>query len=248
MWNLLRSDIYRFLHTRSAQIVLLLYVLMMLLSVSTDVVVSNTAFASFDAATGTVSDYLVYFPKSLLFLFLVLLGQVLLISEEYQSGYAKNLYPYVQNKWKLAASRLLCFAFMWCLFAGIAILYSVCWLGIVCARWGTIPASYALYLFGQFVYAWLLAAAATLLVHLIRGRILPVLFILLQPCGVISGLQMLLMHYLPFDYGDALPYVLSGTLPLQWERSAYLQLFLIVGGCFVLAYIGNAAVLKKKDL
>ena len=34
MWNLLRSDVYRFLHTRSTQIVTLLYVLMLILLVS----------------------------------------------------------------------------------------------------------------------------------------------------------------------------------------------------------------------
>ena len=45
MWNLLRSDVYRFLHTRSTQIVTLLYVLMLILLVSTTGVVSNTAYA-----------------------------------------------------------------------------------------------------------------------------------------------------------------------------------------------------------
>ena len=54
MWNLLRSDVYRFLHTRSTQIVTLLYVLMLILLVSTTGVVSNTAYASFDASTDSL--------------------------------------------------------------------------------------------------------------------------------------------------------------------------------------------------
>lgn len=248
MWNLLRSDVYRFLHTRSTQIVTLLYVLMLILLVSTTGVVSNTAYASFDASTDSLSDFLTFFPKSLVFLFLVLLAHVLLVSEEYQSGYAKNLYPYVQNKWKLAASRLLSFVFIWGLFAFISILYSTCWLGFVCDRWGTLSASYLVYLFAQFLYALLLAGTATLLVHLIRGRILPVLFVLLQPCGVFWGLQVMLMQHFSLDYGRYLPYMLSGVLPMQWANEPYLQLFLIVGVSLLLAYIGNVLVLKKKDL
>ena len=170
------------------------------------------------------------------------------MSEEYQSGYAKNLYPYVQNKWKLAASRLLSFVFIWGLFAFISILYSTCWLGFVFDRWGTLSASYMVYLFAQFLYALLLAGTATLLVHLIRGRILPVLFVLLQPCGVFWGLQVMLMQYFSLDYGRYLPYMLSGVLPMQWANEPYLQLFLIVGVSLLLAYIGNVLVLKKKDL
>lgn len=88
----------------------------------------------------------------------------------------------------------------------------------------------------------------TLLVHLIRGRILPVLFVLLQPCGVFWGLQVMLMQHFSLDYGRYLPYMLSGVLPMQWANEPYLQLFLIVGVSLLLAYIGNVLVLKKKDL
>ncbi|MFR9254224.1 MAG: hypothetical protein ACLVJ6_01040 [Merdibacter sp.] len=149
---------------------------------------------------------------------------------------------------ELAASRLLSFVFIWGLFAFISILYSTCWLGFVCDRWGTLSASYLVYLFALFLYALLLAGTATLLVHLIRGRILPVLFVLLQPCGVFWGLQVMLMQHFSLDYGRYLPYMLSGVLPMQWANEPYLQLFLIVGVSLLLAYIGNVLVLKKKDL
>ena len=249
MWNQLRSDTYRFLHARATRILLLIYVVMMAGLSIFGGIVSNTTYAMFDLETDTFAHYLLFLPKSMLFVFFVLLGYVLLLGEEYQSGYVKNVYPLMQNPWRLALAKILSFLFIWGLFFLIGAVMGAVGSGVMRSHWGELSWAYALYLAAQLLYALMLAMTISLLIHLFRGKLAAVLFVTLHSMGVICSLLIYLLSQIGAEkLAGNLPYMLSATLPSGWESGAYAGMFGIVGVCLLLAYAGSALVLRTKDL
>lgn len=98
MWNLFKSDVYRLFHSRYFQVLVLLYFVSVALMVSAGMVEANNGLVSFDYKTTPFSEYLCFLPLNVLFGFFVFLSYVMLLSDEYQKGYVKNLYPYFQKK------------------------------------------------------------------------------------------------------------------------------------------------------
>ena len=250
MWNLFKSDVYRLLHSRFFFVLTLLYTLMTILLVSTEgVIVSNTSFASFDGRTSTLADFLAFLPKNAIFLFFVFLAYILFLSEEYQSRYVKSIYPFFQRKEKLIFARIMTFAAIWCLYILIGVLWSSFWLGALIGRTGTlILPDYLLFLLAQLLCAEMIALILSLLIHIIGGKVLPILFMMFYSFGAIFLLLSAAGTYFEIDCSKYLPYYLSGALPLTAESGPYLQLFGIIGLLTILTFCADLLVLRKKDL
>ena len=125
MLNMLRSDLYRILHIRSFKIgVFIMSIITICLTMPSVNVMSNTAFANYDAQIGNFVEYLYYFPKSAIFMIIVMLMYVIYLNEEYTSGFIKNVYPYLTDKLKLSISRLLIFVIYYIVFSFINIIFS----------------------------------------------------------------------------------------------------------------------------
>ena len=118
---MLRSDLYRILHIRSFKIgVFIMSIMTICLTMPSVNVMSNTAFANYDAQIGNFAEYLYYFPKSAIFMIIVMLMYVIYLNEEYTSGFIKNVYPYQTDKLKLSISRLLIFVIYYIVFSFIS--------------------------------------------------------------------------------------------------------------------------------
>ena len=139
MLNMLRSDLYRILHIRSFKIgVFIMSIMTICLTMPSVNVMSNTAFANYDAQIGNFAEYLYYFPKSAIFMIIVMLMYVIYLNEEYTSGFIKNVYPYLTDKLKLSISRLLIFVIYYIVFSFINIIFSLITVGFIQGRFGTI--------------------------------------------------------------------------------------------------------------
>ena len=136
---MLRSDLYRILHIRSFKIgVFIMSIMTICLTMPSVNVMSNTAFANYDAQIGNFAEYLYYFPKSAIFMIIVMLMYVIYLNEEYTSGFIKNVYPYQTDKLKLSISRLLIFVIYYIVFSFINIIFSLITVGFIQGRFGTI--------------------------------------------------------------------------------------------------------------
>ena len=83
MLNMLRSDLYRILHIRSFKIgVFIMSIMTICLTMPSVNVMSNTAFANYDAQIGNFAEYLYYFPKSAIFMIIVMLMYVIYLNEK----------------------------------------------------------------------------------------------------------------------------------------------------------------------
>ena len=92
MLNMLRSDLYRILHIRSFKIgVFIMSIITICLTMPSVNVMSNTAFANYDAQIGNFAEYLYYFPKSAIFMIIVMLMYVIYLNEEYTSGFIPSM-------------------------------------------------------------------------------------------------------------------------------------------------------------
>ena len=94
----------------------------------------------------------------------------------------------------------------------------------------------------------MIALILSLLIHIIGGKVLPILFMMFYSFGAIFLLLSAAGTYFEIDCSKYLPYYLSGALPLTAESGPYLQLFGIIGLLTILAFCADLLVLRKKDL
>ena len=141
------------------------------------------------------------------------------------------------------------FAAIWSLYILIGVLWSSFWLGALIGRTGTlILPDYLLFLLAQLLCAEMIALILSLLIHIIGGKVLPILFMMFYSFGAIFLLLSAAGTYFEIDCSKYLPYYLSGALPLTAESGPYLQLFGIIGLLTILAFCADLLVLRKKDL
>ena len=107
---------------------------------------------------------------------------------------------------------------------------------------------YLLFLLAQLLCAEMIALILSLLIHIIGGKVLPILFMMFYSFGAIFLLLSAAGTYFEIDCSKYLPYYLSGALPLTAESGPYLQLFGIIGLLTILAFCADLLVLRKKDL
>ena len=93
-----------------------------------------------------------------------------------------------------------------------------------------------------------IALILSLLIHIIGGKVLPILFMMFYSFGAIFLLLSAAGTYFEIGCSKYLPYYLSGALPLTAESGPYLQLFGIIGLLTILAFCADLLVLRKKDL
>lgn len=250
MLNMLRSDLYRVLHIRSFKIsVLIMLVTTICLTMPSVHVMSNTAFANYDAQTGTFAQYLFYFPKSALFLIIVMLMYVIYLNEEYASGFIKNIYPYMPNKLKLSISRLLIFVICYIMFSIINVVVSLITVGFIQGRFGTISIlDYIVYYLIQLLLTTAVCSLLQLFIHLSKKNILSIILIFLYTFGILFGMvYIFFQEWFNLSVYEYAIYYLSGTLPYQIS-STYLTSMGIGIVALAIGVLLNMVILKKKDL
>lgn len=250
MLNMLRSDLYRILHIRSFKIgVFIMSIMTICLTMPSVNVMSNTAFANYDAQIGDFAEYLYYFPKSAIFMIIVMLMYVIYLNEEYTSGFIKNVYPYLTDKLKLSISRLLIFVIYYIVFSFINIIFSLITVGFIQGRFGTISIiDYIIYYVIQLLLATAVGSFLELFIHLSKKNIVSTILIFLYTFGVLFGMvYIFFQEWFNLSVYENAIYYLSGTLPYRIS-DVYLNTMIV--GIFALG-IGvllNMVILKKKDL
>lgn len=252
MWNLFKSDVYRLFHSRYFQVLVLLYFASVALMVSAGMVEANNGLVSFDYKTTPFSEYLCFLPLNVLFGFFVFLSYVMLLSDEHQKGYVKNLYPYFQKKWKISTARIMTFIMIWFLYLVIGIAYGFFWIGCIEGRWGSIDGfGYVMFVLAQLLVASLIALVISLVIHLAREKVIPIIFLLLYSSGGLWALGLSLISFIGWDplrFSEYNPYYMSHTLRAVWDTSTYGHLFCVSGIFTLIVLVANILVLQKKDL
>ena len=250
MLNMLRSDLYRILHIRSFKIgVFIMSIMTICLTMPSVNVMSNTAFANYDAQIGNFAEYLYYFPKSAIFMIIVMLMYVIYLNEEYTSGFIKNVYPYQTDKLKLSISRLLIFVISrllifviyYIVFSFINIIFSLITVGFIQGRFGTISIiDYIIYYVIQLLLATAVGSFLELFIHLSKKNIVSTILIFLYTFGILFGMvYIFFQEWFNLSVYENAIYYLSGTLPYRIS-DVYLNTMIGV--------LLNMVILKKKDL
>lgn len=250
MLNMLWSDLYRILHIRSFKIgVLIMSIITICLTMPSMNVMSNTTFANYDANVGTFGEYLYYFPKSAIFMIIVMLMYIIYLNEEYTSGFIKNVYPYLTDKLKLAVSRLLIFVIYYIVFSFINIIFSLITVGFIQGRFGTISIiDYLIYYLIQLLLATAVASFLELLIHLSKKNIIPTIIIFLYTFGILFGMiYIFFQEWFNLSVYENAIYYLSGTLPYHIS-DVYLNSMVVGILALGIGILLNMVVLKKKDL
>ena len=247
---MLRSDLYRILHIRSFKIgVFIMSIMTICLTMPSVNVMSNTAFANYDAQIGNFAEYLYYFPKSAIFMIIVMLMYVIYLNEEYTSGFIKNVYPYQTDKLKLSISRLLIFVISrllifviyYIVFSFINIIFSLITVGFIQGRFGTISIiDYIIYYVIQLLLATAVGSFLELFIHLSKKNIVSTILIFLYTFGILFGMvYIFFQEWFNLSVYENAIYYLSGTLPYRIS-DVYLNTMIGV--------LLNMVILKKKDL
>lgn len=251
MWNNLKSDGYRALHTRSFYVILILSVVLYQMLFTGNGVMNNSVFAQYRYGENTFAEFLYYLPKSGLFILLALLFVGLFATDEYSSGFVKNTYPLHVHKWTLLMER----------YVFNMIIITVYYLAILLATgiiqlldpilFGELePASYIGYVVVQIFILSTVASFLTLITHLTKSR---VLIVLISMCfGMMMWYMMMgmLLDFL-FKNTDLLQYTmyeLMGKLPYTISWDGYGTAILVSIGNMLLYNGISCLILKKKDI
>lgn len=251
MWNSLKSDIYRTLHTKSFYVILSFIIVLYALILTDSGVQTSTIFAQFHREQNTFADFLIYFPKSGLFVLLVLLFVAIFMSDEYIFDYAKNTYSIHVKKWKMVLSRYL-YCFLITTFYTLAMLLCALVIQVILPmKGGSIQiGDYAIYLIIQIAFIGVMASFIMMVIHLTRSRIIAIVIPLLYGMQMWYMLVGSIIIYL-LKSEDILKYTTyqsSGELPSTFSIEGYsLALFVLIGN--TLLYNGiSYLILKKKDI
>lgn len=251
MWNNLKSDAYRALHTKSFYVILILSVVVYEMLFTGNGIICNTGFAEYRHGENTFAEFLYYLPKSGLFTFLALLFVGMFATDEYSSGFVKNTYPLHVHKWALLLER----------YVFNLIVITVYYLAIllvtgICQMFSSIPSgsldlgNYLMYLLVQILMLGAVASFITLITHLAKSR---VLIVLISLCFGMTMLYMMLGMLLDFLFKntDLLQYTiyeLMGKLPYTFSWDGYCTAILVLMGDTLLYNSISCLILKKKDL
>lgn len=251
MWNSLKSDLYRMVHTKSFYITLCMSMLVYLLIFGNYGVMSNTTFAIFNAETDSFTQYLYYLPKSGIFQCILLIFLSMFFSDEYISGFHKNVYPLQVKKYNIVIERFI-FSFI------VSLLYFICTLipDVIHQLCKPLPfgdfdfLQYLLFMIIQILFICAVSGLISLIIHISRSRVVAVL---LSIGYGMMFIYMILMGMSMFMFKDDIlvrysMYVNAGTLPETFSWSSYQTPLLVLGGTLVLYHAISYIILKKKDI
>lgn len=253
MLNNLRSDVYRLCKGKSLYVSMgILCVLFYFMQLSGGVS-SHTPLASYNATSGSLLDFMYYFPKSMFFTLAVTIILALFRGEEFSSGYIKNIYTKYESRTTLLLSRLVMNILVW------LILWSVVTLMIVlmnlCMLHDPALSTINIFDYGMYCIVQMLILSAAIAfidftIYLFRNKTFAVVIAIAYASSLIYMLLSLLNMYLPNEM-DFLSFTLtqaSGTLPMQFDIAIHGKAFLLALSSFILYTIGSHILLKKKDL
>lgn len=249
MWNMLKSDLYRITHTMSFKVTMVLFIIIMTMLYMDWGVQSNMLFASYDASKDSFADFLYFFPKTAVFQMFCFIYLCVFVGEEYQSGYTKNIYPYFQNKWKLAGSKYFTFILIYLLFS-IAIIILTLGLTFVAGREiGDISfVNYLAYFIVQIFTNSVIGLFFILSLHLFRSKTASIMLVIAYTMMVFWGIHYLIFDLTGINYLEYTIYYLNGNLPNIFDADIYGKTLLVVAVMTILCLSANYLVLKKKDL
>lgn len=252
MWNSLKSDLYRMLHTKAFYITLGILVLAYLFIFKDMGVMSNTNFASFYRTENTFTDFLYYLPKSMIFQMATLIFLGVFLSDEYNSGFHKNVYPVQTKKWKLVIARFILFFIITAFF--IATISLMCFIiqlfdpsRIAYGSFELFP--YLLFIVLQILFMAAASSIMSMLVHLSGSKVVAVLFAVgysMIIYIILFGISMML-----FNNDILVAYTLyqnSGVLPEVFSWSGYQEPILVLCISIILYNGISYLLLKKKDI
>lgn len=250
MWNNLKSDVYRTLHTKSFYIMLFLMVGFYMLTLGSNGFSTSTNYAHFSRDINTFGEYLYFLPKSYLFVMMSLLYLGIFAVDEYMAGFTKNTYPLQVNKWKQVMERYLFSIVIIALFYAVLLGSSLLLQLVYPLELGSFDVgTYPVFVILQIMSIAAAACFTMLLSHLFRSKVAVVLFAIVF--GFILNALMMMLCYLLLDSLELLQltmYVKSGTLPYVFAGKEYGELALVVLGNTLLYNGISYYILKKKDL
>lgn len=250
MWNNLKSDLYRIFHMKAFYVIVILTALSFLMILGDFGLQATTPFATFHRSTDTFTQFLYYMPKSMMYAMLVLIFIGIFSTDEYNTGYIKNLYPLHSHKATLIVSRYL-FCVIICVIVFIVVLIASFILQIV---YPITMGEFNFFDYLPFVLMQILTVSAAssfsmLLAHLTKSKVLVVLFSIAYGMIIYMTMSMLL----PYMFHDVSAvewtmYVLSSKLPYEFNMEAYRNaIFVLIGN--TLLYNGiSYLLLKKQDI
>lgn len=251
MWNNMKSDLYRILHTKSFYVILFIIVLFSCLVFTGSGFVCNTPFAQYHIGKNTFSEFLYYLPKSLGIQSGVLIFISMFLCDEYSSGFVKNTYPMQTQKWKIVLSRYV----LYFLISMIFIVVNVVVCSIVQlfyqAEGGSLQVlDYVLFLIMQGLFLSTFASLLAMLQYLINNRVILILlsfaFGTMLLYVMVLGLGQFLAPNLHVT--EYMLYEVSGLLPNTISWDGYQKgIFVII--VYSLLYNSiSYLLLKKKDI
>lgn len=251
MWNSLKSDLYRMFHTKSFYISLILCMFVYFLIFGNFGIMSDTTFAMFDPKNDSFIQYLYYLPKSGIFVSILLIFLSMFFSDEYNTGFHKNVYPLQVKKYAIVIER--------CIFTFLTVvIFYICTLipNVIYQLCNPIPygdldlLQYLIFLFVQILFLCAVSGLIALIIHVTKSRVVAVLFAI--GYGMMF-LYMILMGMSMFMFEDDIlvrytMYVNAGMLPKTFHWSTYQTPLLVLIGTLILYHLISYIVLKKKDI
>lgn len=249
MWNMLKSDFYRITHTISFKRTMILFIIFMTMLYMDWGVQSNGLFASYDASKDSFVDFLYFFPKTAVFQMFCFIYLCMFISEEYNNGYVKNIYPYFQNKGKLVGSRYFTFILIYMIFSITNIILTL-FLTVVSGReMGDISfANYLIYFVVQICINSVIGLFFSFSFRLFRSMTASIMLVIAHTLMFFWGLHYLIFDLTGINYLEYTIYYLNGNLPNVFDADIYGKTLLVVAVMTILCLSANYLVLKKKDL
>lgn len=251
MWNNLKSDCYRALHTKSFYVILILSVVVYEMLFTGNGIMNNTGFAEYRYEENTFAEFLYYLPKSGLFAFLALLFVGMFATDEYNSGFVKNTYPLHVHKWTLLLERYVFNLIIITVFyLAIVLVTGLCQLLSPITSGSLNLEHYLIYLLVQILILGAVASFITLITHLTKSRVLIVLISLSFGMMMWYMMMGMLLDFL-FKSTDLLQYTmyeLMGKLPYAFSWDGYRTAILVLIGNTLLYNGISCLILKKKDI
>lgn len=249
MWNMLKSDLYQIFHTKSFRVTIVVFIIMMIMLFADLGVSSNMLFASYKSSENSLADFLYYFPKAAPFQMFVYIYLCIFICGEYQNGYVKNIYPYFQNKWKLAGSRYLTSIAIYLIFASVLIVLSLIISLVTSKNIGNFSiVDYVPYYIVQVLINSTISLFLMFSIHLFRSKTISIILSIAYSMMLFWGLNTIICQYINFNYSKYTIYYLNGNLPYTFDSTVYFNTILITVIFSILFYVANGIVLQKKDL
>ncbi|MDD3049102.1 MAG: hypothetical protein PHQ89_03900 [Bacilli bacterium] len=250
MWNNFKSDIYRTIHMKSFYVVMGLMIVSFIMILANLGLQSNTLFAQFDREQNNFMQFLYFMPKCMMFSLLILIFIGIFSTEEYNSGYVKNVYSLQISKAKFVLGRYLYCVIIATFFYVVILLVSL----LVQLVYPLTIGNFQLFDYIPFVIMQILTIATAssfsmLLANLTKSKVIVVLFSIAY--GYIFYMIVgMLLNFMLHDTSalEWMMYVLSSKLPVNFAIEAYQKAFLVLIGNTLLYNEINYLILKKQDI